>query len=131
MTGTTTTTNSTLLSNVTSTPSISELSHIADSSHETHNEHALFIRALLMLTMILLTMNINGFLHKKKFHYLSESAVTILLGEFLPFFFFFFLNLAAPVASFVCLAVCHRMRVEGYFKDIISTRTHAPLVTTY
>ncbi|KAI9332229.1 Sodium/hydrogen exchanger family-domain-containing protein [Obelidium mucronatum] len=44
------------------------------------SEHALFIRALLMLSLILISMNINGFLHKIKFHYLSETAVTILLG---------------------------------------------------
>ncbi|KAJ3066450.1 Sodium/hydrogen exchanger 8 [Podochytrium sp. JEL0797] len=43
-------------------------------------EHALFVRALLMLSLILVSMNINGFLHRIKFHYLSETAVTILLG---------------------------------------------------
>ncbi|KAI8842725.1 Sodium/hydrogen exchanger family-domain-containing protein [Chytriomyces cf. hyalinus JEL632] len=50
------------------------------SGHQSENEHALFIRALLMLSLILISMNINGFLHKIKFHYLSETAVTILLG---------------------------------------------------
>ncbi|KAJ3327623.1 Sodium/hydrogen exchanger 8 [Blyttiomyces sp. JEL0837] len=50
---------------------------VVSASEETH---ALFIRALLLLSMILITMNINGFLHKIHFHYLSETAVTILLG---------------------------------------------------
>ncbi|KAJ3203903.1 hypothetical protein HDU82_006225, partial [Entophlyctis luteolus] len=44
------------------------------------SEHALFIRAILMLSLILLSMNVNGMLHKIKFHYLSETAVTIILG---------------------------------------------------
>ncbi|KAJ3389238.1 Sodium/hydrogen exchanger 8 [Entophlyctis sp. JEL0112] len=44
------------------------------------SEHTLFIRAILMLSLILLSMNINGMLHKIKFHYLSETAVTIILG---------------------------------------------------
>ncbi|KAJ3095960.1 Sodium/hydrogen exchanger 8 [Physocladia obscura] len=44
------------------------------------SEHALFIRAILMLSLILVSMNLNGILHKIKFHYLSETAVTILLG---------------------------------------------------
>ncbi|KAI8851182.1 Sodium/hydrogen exchanger family-domain-containing protein [Chytridium lagenaria] len=35
-----------------------------------------------MLSMVLVSMNINGFLHKKNFHYLSESAVMILLGDY-------------------------------------------------
>ncbi|KAJ3117578.1 Sodium/hydrogen exchanger 8 [Physocladia obscura] len=46
----------------------------------TESEHALFIRAILMLSLILVSMNLNGILHKIKFHYLSETAVTILLG---------------------------------------------------
>ncbi|KAI8614788.1 Sodium/hydrogen exchanger family-domain-containing protein [Chytriomyces sp. MP71] len=50
------------------------------AGHQSEGEHALFIRALLMLSLILVSMNINGFLHKIKFHYVSETAVTILLG---------------------------------------------------
>ncbi|KAI8587851.1 Sodium/hydrogen exchanger family-domain-containing protein [Geranomyces variabilis] len=45
-----------------------------------HETHLLFIRAVLMLTLIAVAMNINVFLHKKKFHYLGETAVYILLG---------------------------------------------------
>ncbi|KAJ3413895.1 Sodium/hydrogen exchanger 8 [Chytridiales sp. JEL 0842] len=60
---------------------VGAITPLNQSEHETHSStHALFIRALLMLSMILVTMNINGFLHKIRFHYLSESAVTILLG---------------------------------------------------
>ncbi|KAI9358899.1 Sodium/hydrogen exchanger family-domain-containing protein [Zopfochytrium polystomum] len=59
------------------TTSASDGTAPASASAETH---ALFIRALLMLSMILVSMNINGLLHRLKFHYLSESAVTILLG---------------------------------------------------
>ncbi|KAJ3127920.1 hypothetical protein HK098_005561 [Nowakowskiella sp. JEL0407] len=44
--------------------------------------HALFVRAVIMLVLILIAMHINGFLHYKKFHYLGESAVTIILGLF-------------------------------------------------
>jgi uncharacterized membrane protein YhaH (DUF805 family) len=55
--------------------------HAGEEAHKTpHNEHFLFIQALLMLTLILISLNINRFLHAKKFHYLSESAVMILLG---------------------------------------------------
>ncbi|TPX61329.1 hypothetical protein PhCBS80983_g01218 [Powellomyces hirtus] len=43
-------------------------------------QHTLFVRVFLMLTLIAVAMNINVFLHKKKFHYLGETAVYILLG---------------------------------------------------
>jgi hypothetical protein len=46
----------------------------------TESEHFLFIEAALMLTLILIGLNINRFLHAQNFHYLSESAVFILLG---------------------------------------------------
>ncbi|KAJ3288556.1 hypothetical protein HK104_008102 [Borealophlyctis nickersoniae] len=42
--------------------------------------HMLFIRAVLMLSLILIAMNINVFLKKRQFHYLSETSVYILLG---------------------------------------------------
>ncbi|KAJ1547809.1 Golgi transport complex subunit 6, partial [Cladochytrium tenue] len=51
-----------------------------NASSSSESTHSLFIRALLLLSMILVSMNINGLLHKLKFHYLSESAVTIILG---------------------------------------------------
>ncbi|KAI8825323.1 Sodium/hydrogen exchanger family-domain-containing protein [Fimicolochytrium jonesii] len=43
-------------------------------------QHTLFVRALLMLILMAVAMNINVFLHKKKFHYVGETAVYILLG---------------------------------------------------
>ena len=46
-----------------------------------HETHMLFIRALVMLSLILIAMNVNVFLKKKEFHYVSETAVYILLGE--------------------------------------------------
>ncbi|TPX31999.1 hypothetical protein SmJEL517_g04824 [Synchytrium microbalum] len=43
-------------------------------------QHFLFVRALLMLGLIALSMNIVGFLKKKHIHYFGESAVLILVG---------------------------------------------------
>ncbi|RKO96515.1 Sodium/hydrogen exchanger, partial [Caulochytrium protostelioides] len=42
--------------------------------------HALFVRALLMLTMIAISINVNNFFRNIKFHYISETAVHILVG---------------------------------------------------
>ncbi|KAJ3024064.1 Sodium/hydrogen exchanger 8 [Thoreauomyces humboldtii] len=52
------------------------------SGHTAADEetHTLFVRAILMLVLIAVAMNINVFLHKKKFHYVGETAVYILLG---------------------------------------------------
>ncbi|KAJ3110372.1 Sodium/hydrogen exchanger 9 [Phlyctochytrium bullatum] len=61
------------------TDAIAALAHAAGVDHS-NTTHALFIRALLMLVLVLVSMNINGVLHKKNFHYLSESAVMIILG---------------------------------------------------
>ncbi|TPX65983.1 hypothetical protein SpCBS45565_g04793 [Spizellomyces sp. 'palustris'] len=55
----------------------SGFSHSGTAEEE---QHQLFIRAILMLSLIAVAMNINLFLHKKKFHYLGETAVYILLG---------------------------------------------------
>ncbi|KAJ3191804.1 Sodium/hydrogen exchanger 8 [Irineochytrium annulatum] len=57
-----------------------EFTTVGETASATEATHALFIRALLLLSMVLISMNINGFLHRMKFHYLSETAVTILLG---------------------------------------------------
>jgi hypothetical protein len=58
------------------------IEHIVEhGEHGEGSQHALFIRVLLMLSLILISMNVNGLLHKIKFHYVSETAVTILLGE--------------------------------------------------
>lgn len=46
--------------------------------------HKLFIRAIVMLGLILVSMNLNGFLKKRNIHYLGESAVIILLGNSQP-----------------------------------------------
>ncbi|KNC99631.1 sodium/hydrogen exchanger 3 [Spizellomyces punctatus DAOM BR117] len=55
----------------------SGISHGGTAEEE---QHQLFVRAILMLSLIAVAMNINVFLHKKKFHYLGETAVYILLG---------------------------------------------------
>jgi hypothetical protein len=51
-----------------------------DSAH--NSTHATFVAAFVMLTLILAAININNILHKRNFHYLGESAVTIILGKF-------------------------------------------------
>ncbi|KAI8805350.1 Cation/H+ exchanger, partial [Cladochytrium replicatum] len=51
-------------------------------AHASDGTHQLFMRAAVMLSLILVSMHINGFLHHKKFNYLGESAVTIILGLF-------------------------------------------------
>ncbi|KAJ3206834.1 Sodium/hydrogen exchanger 8, partial [Dinochytrium kinnereticum] len=70
--------NTTLVQNA--TQAISDLAHATSAGDHESSTHALFIRALLMLSLMLVSMNVNGVLHKKGFHYLSESAVMILLG---------------------------------------------------
>lgn len=45
-----------------------------------HEQHGLFVSALVMLTLILIALNINRFLYSRNFHYLSETAIYILLG---------------------------------------------------
>ena len=56
---------------------------IADPNNPTgiaEDEHQIFISAFLMLVLILIALNINRYLHSKNFHYISETAVYILLG---------------------------------------------------
>lgn len=56
---------------------------IADPNNPTgigEDEHQLFISAFLMLVLIVIALNINRFLHSKHFHYISETAVYIILG---------------------------------------------------
>ena len=56
---------------------------LADPNNPTgigEEQHQLFVTALLMLILILIALNINRFLHSKNFHYISETAVYILLG---------------------------------------------------
>ncbi|KAI9104953.1 Sodium/hydrogen exchanger family-domain-containing protein [Phlyctochytrium arcticum] len=55
-------------------------SGISHGDTAAEEQHQLFIRAMLMLTLIVVAMNINVFLQKHKFHYLGETAVYILLG---------------------------------------------------
>ncbi|KAI9208590.1 Sodium/hydrogen exchanger family-domain-containing protein [Polychytrium aggregatum] len=43
-------------------------------------QHALFIRAILLLSLIVVVMNVNLALKKAQFHYVGESAVMILTG---------------------------------------------------
>lgn len=72
------------LPSATALPAINHGEHV-DPSNPTavvagEEQHALFVSALLMLTLILVALNINRFLHARHFHYLSETAVYILLG---------------------------------------------------
>ncbi|KAI8928896.1 Sodium/hydrogen exchanger family-domain-containing protein [Entophlyctis helioformis] len=48
-------------------------------------EHDIFIRVLLMLVMITAALNLAHYLHHKKFKYIGESAVYILLGLVISF----------------------------------------------
>ncbi|KAJ3033370.1 hypothetical protein HDV00_006478, partial [Rhizophlyctis rosea] len=54
-----------------------DTSTVPSTDHETH---LLFIRALVMLSLIVIAMNLNVFLKKKEFHHISETAVYIILG---------------------------------------------------
>lgn len=54
-----------------------DITHIETPEEE---QHHLFIRAVLLMTLIVVSFNVNMFLKKAQFHYLGESAVTILLG---------------------------------------------------
>jgi hypothetical protein len=64
-------------------PSQSLDESIVDPNNPTgigEDEHQIFISAFLMLVLILIALNINRFLHSKNFHYISETAVYIILG---------------------------------------------------
>ncbi|KAJ3224736.1 Sodium/hydrogen exchanger 8 [Clydaea vesicula] len=54
-------------------------SHDDVSGHD-DSTHALYVRSIFMLILIIITINLHGFVHKIKFHYISETALTIILG---------------------------------------------------
>jgi hypothetical protein len=64
-------------------PSVGLDESIVDPNNPTgigEDEHQIFISAFLMLVLILIALNINRFLHSKNIHYISETAVYIILG---------------------------------------------------
>lgn len=74
--------NNTLFQDNTSITDVFDHNHSGGVNNaEDASMHGLYIRTIFMLCLVLVAMNMNGILHKFKFHYLSEAATTIILGK--------------------------------------------------